>query len=59
MVHIDTSLEVRFHVHYAVTVQDLEVVCEQVADGEWDEDTPAACDACGWLGTVRDLKPYR
>ncbi|HET9026438.1 MAG TPA: hypothetical protein VFN07_02805 [Trueperaceae bacterium] len=52
---IDTSVEVKYHVHYAITAQDLEVIAEQIGDSGWDEHTPATCDACGWHGTVGEL----
>ena len=55
VVSIDTSVEVKYRVHYAITAQDLEVICEQVGDSGWDEETTAECDTCGWHGTVGDL----
>lgn len=55
VVRIETSVEVKYHVHYAVTARDLEVIAEQLGDSCWDEHTPAACDACGWRGEVGAL----
>ncbi len=45
----------KYHVHYAVTARDLEVIEEQFGDGEWNEDSPAVCNACGWHGSVAEL----
>lgn len=55
VVRIETSIEVRYHVHFAVPAEGLEVIGEQLGDCEWDGATPAACDACGWRGSVADL----
>lgn len=56
VVHIDTSVEVKYLVQYALMVRDLEVLAEQLGDAGWDDHTPAACDACGWSGEVGALK---
>lgn len=55
VVRIEASVEVKYHVHYAVTACDLEVIEEQVGDGDWNEASPAACTACGWRGEVAQL----
>ncbi len=55
VVRIEASVEVKYHVHYAVTARDLEVIEEQFGDGEWNEDSPAVCNACGWHGSVAEL----
>ncbi len=55
VVSIDTSVEVKYQVHYAITAQDLEVIAEQIGESGWDENTTAECGACGWHGTVGDL----
>jgi len=55
IVRIDTSVEVKYRVHYAITAQDLEIIEEQVGDGDWDENSAAACDHCGWSGSVGEL----
>ncbi len=56
VVHIDTSVEVKYLVQYALIMRDLEVLAEQLGDAAWDNLTPAACDACGWSGQVGALR---
>lgn len=55
VVRIDTSVEVKYLVQYALVMRDLEVLSEQLGDAGWDDHTPAACDACGWRGEVGAL----
>lgn len=55
VVRIEASVEVKYRVHYTVTARDLEVIEEQFEDGEWTEQSPAACTDCGWRGSVGDL----
>lgn len=52
---IDASVEVKYHVHFTVTAHDLEVIEEQFGDGEWTDQSPAACTDCGWRGAVGEL----
>ena len=59
VVRIDTSVEIKYRVHYVVTAQDLEVIEEQVGESDWDENTPASCDTCGWHGSVGELMVKR
>jgi len=55
VVRIESSVEVKYHVHYTVTARDLEVIEEQFGDGEWNEQSPATCNECGWSGEVAEL----
>ncbi len=51
-----TSVEVQVDVMVDVKAEELQVIDEELGDAAWDEDTPVACPACGWQGTVGELE---
>jgi len=50
---------VKYRVHYTLTAKELEVIEEQFGEGEWTEQSPAACTDCDWRGAVAELLERR
>ncbi|MEJ2289848.1 MAG: hypothetical protein P8Y02_14640 [Deinococcales bacterium] len=50
-----TSVEVQVDVVVDALADELQVIDEALGDAAWDEDTPVACPACDWHGTVGEL----
>ncbi len=59
VIRIAASVEVKYRVHYAQTIKELEVIEEQFGEGEWTEQSPAACTDCDWRGAVAELLERR
>ncbi len=47
---------VHYDVVYESTADDFAVIDELLGDAMWDGDTGATCHACGWHGTVSDIR---
>lgn len=54
-IRITTSILAQYHVRHEAG-GELTVLQERLGDAAWDEENPAACEHCGWAGTVSQVR---